>query len=250
MFIAAILVISVFALAVSALTVHAVASPTTIRLFPEADSYVRDMAPGTNYASNDYLDVAPHPTAGGGFPSICTDNGNYNAFLRFNMSAIPAGSTIVSAQLQMTGFAGFAHGGNGNQYIAFVADDTWDESTITWNNMPVAGAELGKWFIWYNLPCDASFKGNQSRSADITSQVATEFAGDGQISLQVRTSGYWVRYYSREGGDPDVRPQLIVNYGKPAKPVPALAPIGIIALISLLSVIAAISIGIRKRKRQ
>ena len=54
--------------------------------------------------------------------------------MRFDLSTIPAGSIIVEARFQMVSFQGFAYGGDGRDHVHEVADDSWEETTITWNN--------------------------------------------------------------------------------------------------------------------
>lgn len=179
---------------------------TATIVFPEADATVASGAPSTNYGSGLRLQVTPSSACG------VQPHGRSHAFVRFDLSGIPQSATIVSATLQMTAPEGFAWGGDGTTYSAFVADDSWDESSITWSNQPSAGAVLGSWWIWSGYPCSGAFKGDRVGAFDITAQVQTEVSGDQRLSIQLFNNGYWLSHYSREHGVAAQMPQLQISY--------------------------------------
>ena len=82
----------------------------------------------------------------GSATTLLVNRSSSSVFLRFNLGSIPAGSVIHSVSLEMLAFDGYAYGGDGNVYTYLVADDSWDESTITTANDPTAGTDrLGFW---------------------------------------------------------------------------------------------------------
>ena len=135
------------------------AHAATYSLNPTADAYVEVYQPDTNFGSSTRL--ATNATFGGGAIQ--------NTFLRFDLSAIPAGETIKGATLNLYQVTGVGVGLN--PVTAYrVGDDSWTESTITWNNQPSAGLFLGSntdgalyqgWAQW-----DLFSSGNWNATAD------------------------------------------------------------------------------------
>lgn len=181
-------------------------APTSVTVFAEADATVNSFNSNSNYGSGLRLDAAPSRGA-------CGLRGESRAFLRFDLSGIPQTAVINSATFRTVAPGGFAWGGDGTTYTSYVTDDSWSESTITWNNQPAAGDVVGSWWIWSGYPCQyAAFKGNRVAATDIAAQVQTEVAGDQVISLRLHNPGYWLSHYSREHTDPTQTPQLIIEW--------------------------------------
>lgn len=96
-----------------------------LNLSPEADTYVSENAPATNFGSETYLE------AGLDFNGIARSR----IWLRFDLSSIPSGSNITSAALGIFVFLL-------KEYPTSIYDlrrstnITWGEGTITWNNAP------------------------------------------------------------------------------------------------------------------
>jgi hypothetical protein len=156
-------------------------------LVPEADSYVQDGTPTDNYGTLTAL--------------LCKDDvgGTFTRqpYLRFNLSDVRG--TVQSAVLRLR-VAG-TDGSGDTHTTFFVSDDSWGETSITWNNRPVPGTTLtsaapggvGDWIEF-----------------DVTDQVATESAGDGLFSAAIISDGtVLVEYGSRESGSN--APQLVVQ---------------------------------------
>ncbi|MGN7147474.1 CBM96 family carbohydrate-binding protein [Arthrobacter sp. SAFR-179] len=97
-------------------------TPETVTLTATADTYVSSGATGTAYGTSTVLRVD-----------------NYSpveySYLKFDLTAY-AGRTLESATLQLQS-AGNAS--TGKQNIKLVADDTWTESGMTYNNRPALG---------------------------------------------------------------------------------------------------------------
>jgi hypothetical protein len=123
-------------------------------------------------------------------------------YLRFNLSAISG--EVTNAKLRLN----LARKGNRiSQHVAFVSDDSWSESAITWKSKPSSGRPLASW---------------SQRSgwieADVTEEVRSEVT-DNMLSLRIFTDSKNgnTYYHSREAIDQTVRPHLIVTtiLGKP-----------------------------------
>ncbi len=89
---------------------------------------------------------------------------------------------------------------------AFVPDNRWGETTITWNNKPASEAPFTQWTTEAGKPVEF----------DVTSLVQRALAGDRKLSLRLfaperkRGSAY-VQFGSRRG-DSAARPQLLVTF--------------------------------------
>ncbi len=171
-----------FGIAVRFDTVPAeVGAGTTIKLFPEADTFVSAGTPDTNFnsaggAPRDYVD-----TYGGFNPSCVPYNAPAYGLLRFDLDAIPDGAVISDARIVTTTRAGYAQDGDPNHHAVFLSDDTWSENGVTWNNKPVDGTTapgnpnltgggdirlsplaLGSAFMFRDT-CNTDFAGNQDK---------------------------------------------------------------------------------------
>ena len=147
--------------------------------------------------------------------TLIVDRGYSEAYLRFDLaSMLPPGAIIHRAELLATAFSGFAYGGDGNVYISLVADDSWDEATVTWDNRPTPEAtSLGSWWIWYdNVVRDQIGRLDSPAFQDA---LRAELAGDGLLSLHLRSPGYRTTYRSREFTDASQRPRLRIDYYVP-----------------------------------
>jgi hypothetical protein len=88
---------------------------------------------------------------------------------------------------------------------AFVADNLWSETSITWDSKPLSGAAFATWTAEDGKPVEF----------DVTGLVREALAGDRLLSLRIfaphfkRGKGY-VEYGSRKG-EAASRPQLVVT---------------------------------------
>jgi len=157
-------------------------------LVPTADSYVRDGSPAENYGTNAVL--------------LCKSaaEGSFTRFpyLRFNLA--PLRGTVKSAMLRLK--VESVDGSGDTHTVHFVSDDSWDETSITWNHKPDVGAAL-----------DSLAHGGAGSwvQFDVTDQVALEKAGDRLFSAAlVSDGGVLVTYGSREAAV-GARPELMVQ---------------------------------------
>jgi hypothetical protein len=89
------------------------------------------------------------------------------------------------------------------QGLAFLTNNSWSESAVTWNNQPIAGRRFATWLPTANQPVEVV----------ATPQVMEALAGDRQLSFQIFSIRNYgangiVDYASREHPDVNLRPQL------------------------------------------
>ncbi|MFY2558760.1 DNRLRE domain-containing protein [Corallococcus terminator] len=184
------------AAAVPSLSTHTSALSASVTLTPVADTLVTSSAPATNFGVSGSWEV---------------NRGSHHAYLRFDLSGLPANATVTSVRLEALAYMGFAYGGDGNVYTTFVPDDSWSETALTWNNKPPAtGSTLGEWFLWYNNTPEDKLGVNASPA--LVPVVQGELNGDKLLSLRLHSPGYRTVYRSREYSVVAQRPRLIIAY--------------------------------------
>ena len=120
-----------FALGISALLGMSLANAATIKLNPTDDVYTEALSPNTNFGASAFLATNLH-----------SFNQIQYSYLMFDLSSIPSNEAIVSATLYLYQVNGAGSGESGVN-LRRIADDNWDESTVTWNNPPdTTGATL------------------------------------------------------------------------------------------------------------
>ena len=111
------------------------------------------------------------------------------SYLKFDLSAVPAGHVVTGATLELFQFLG---GGYASGVDVFrVASDAWSEATITWNNQPVLDPALAD-----RISQNASLTGYERGwvSFDLLGSGVWDpsidlGAADGQLSLILRITG-------------------------------------------------------------
>ena len=172
----------------------------TVTLTPIDDATVDELNPSTNYGSDPTLEVTAESRPGDHF-----------TFLKFDLSSLPAGAVVRGVRLSAQAFEGYAWGGNGSVYTRHVTDDSWDESTLTWDNMPAAEpTNLGSWWLWYDRTPRDQLGVNDSDL--LVPVVQQELDGDGRVSFRLHSPGYDTSYRSSEHPTASERPQLVVGY--------------------------------------
>lgn len=140
-------------------------------LAPVADAEVASGSASTNFGTGSNLFIQSS-TATGTF-------GVERGWLKFDLSAIPAGSTISSASLQLWNWK--STGPALPVEVDSATNDTWTETGITWNSQPAVGGAIDTQTL-------ASGTTNTWYSWNVTSFVQSEFGGDKVASLLVRAS--------------------------------------------------------------
>lgn len=167
-------------------------------IYPLADAYVNDGgSAGTNYGTATGL-------------VIKKDNAGYNReiFVKFDLGH-PDTSQITKATLNFVVKGANTAITTTNWQTKYVADDSWQENTLTWNNRPASNGILD------------AFPGSPAGTAvefDVTGKVKAE--SDGVISLHIvstlRGDGKTdATFHSRETADSTLRPQLVLYLKTP-----------------------------------
>jgi chitodextrinase len=145
---------------------------------PVADTYADSSNPATTHGSSAQLRIDGSPTV--------------SSYLRFDLSSVPGTITGLTLNVYATSSstAGYA--------VRGVADNTWSESTLNWNNAPAIGStDAGQ---------SGAFTANTMTAANVSSLIS----GNGLLSLSMMgINGTAVSFSSREGA---VKPQLVVTY--------------------------------------
>ena len=133
-------------------------------LLPAADAHVRDGSyADSNFGVNPILEEENASATGN----------NRDAYLKFDLSNIS--TNISSATLNV--FAGSSNGPSSSEFDLYpVADASWGELTITWNNKPALGIRLAT--------TNVSRGSSQWYQFDVTSYVKSQqAAGQSTVSL-------------------------------------------------------------------
>jgi hypothetical protein len=121
-------------------------------------------------------------TTRGGLLSGLDDTGSdYRFFLKFNVGAAVAPEDIGTARLVGTYTDDFGPVDSFHQ-LFFVPDDSWDESTVTWNTKPALGTAIA------GAAFDAiDHSPGDVIEFDVTADVLRETIDDGVLSLALTT---------------------------------------------------------------
>jgi beta-glucanase (GH16 family) len=128
------------------------------------------------------------------------------SYIKFDLSS--AGLTsVTSAKLKLT-VSGIQTSGNNNVLIMKVRDDSWAESTLTWNNKPTADP------AWIAQLYNQITTTSQQITVDVTAFVNEKLAGNQKVSFALTDTfmrDQLVKFYSREASTVGYRPQLIID---------------------------------------
>ena len=149
------------------LTATATSQPGNVySLTPVADASVASGNPTANTNTTTLFLQSATTTA--------SSFGNERSWFKYDLSSIPAGSTITSAQLQL--YCWSAATAQMTVGVSGSTNDTWTETGINWNTQPTFGSTLDTEVF------DAGAT-NLLYSFDVTSFATQEFAGDKTASF-------------------------------------------------------------------
>jgi chitodextrinase len=150
----------------------------TITLNPTADTYIDSANPTVNHGTSTQLRVDGSPLV--------------DSFLKFDLSAVPGTITGLTVNVYATSSSGAGYA------VRSVADNSWSESTLTWNNAPTIGM------------ADAGQSGAFAANTLTTVNVSSLSNGNGMLSMaMIGINSTAIAFSSREG---TVKPQLVVSY--------------------------------------
>lgn len=169
---------------------------TTVTLFPMADAYVDEQNPATNFNTAGAWPVARRETSGlERYP-----------LLKFDLSGIPVGSQVTSAELRL-----FLDAAEGDPSVSITVSRitlAWNETTVKWNNRPPDQC------CWDSLVVGQPT--GQDRVWDIRTLVNNWVSGGNIINhgltLNGPATGFYGRFFEAAGAR---RPRLVVNYIAP-----------------------------------
>jgi hypothetical protein len=144
----------------------------------------------------------------------------------FDLSSVPAGSTVLAAFLSLTAIGPFATTGE-VATIGHVGDnacqlqriiDPWNENVVTWNTQPTVTDENQVLLTTSTYPTQNYL--NIDVSALVQDMIDDPAGSHGfRIALVNETLTRGMAFHSSEAPDPDRRPLLTVVYGNCAGPI-------------------------------
>lgn len=159
--------------------------PTT--LTPTDDSYT---AKGNANATH----------GGDGSLNVNSGTSERRAYLKFAVSAIPAGTTNLTATLKL--YSQSAASSAVTFTVSQVATN-WTEGTLTWNNQPAIGATV-------------TSKPGLTDGAYNSLDVSNLITGNGTFALVITDNNTTQRYFSSKEASAGQRPQLVLSWTVPS----------------------------------
>lgn len=158
------------------------------QLAPVADTYARDGgSASTNFGTATQLVAKYDAAPNSGFSRV--------SFFKFDVAGL---ADAQSVRLKLVPFQV-----DGPATLSFerIADDTWSETGLHWNNRPTAAGTLAATHSSYTV--------GQQIEVDLTAAVRAEAEGDGILSLRVSNDGWnFIGFHSRESTTAAFRPVL------------------------------------------
>ncbi|NLY18522.1 MAG: DNRLRE domain-containing protein [Clostridiaceae bacterium] len=169
-------------------------APQPVTFNPIADAFVRDGANYENKTHGNQIILAAKEIPG-------TSSYNRKSYLKFDFRSLGV-SSVSKAILRLYVYT--ADPGNDRSILVYGnINESWSESTITWNNAPdqagdtlitsspATGTPVGQWIEF-----------------DVTSYINSQMS-DKIVSLQLKNSGpAYITFYSREAADN--KPELVI----------------------------------------
>jgi len=171
---------------------------SSVTLYAVADATTTQSAPGQNFGADQTLGVARTGVVG----AVET-----YAYVRFDLSSLPAGSTIHSAQLQLYLIQWTDKGPH--TVNLHPVTQFWDEGAIRWNNQPPRGALADS----QALAMSAGYKSWDARTL-VQDWLGGGLANHGVALLPAVGQSFELVFRSREASGN--RPRLVIDYTAPA----------------------------------
>ncbi len=169
------------------------AATYTVVLSADADAYVDQNTPSSNYGTAD-LQAGP----------------GKRALVKFNLTGLPANATIQSAVLRLRSLTG---AGNYTTTISLArVDNDWTETTVTWDNKPGVTPS--------GVSGDVVYPGGQWENWPVTSLVQAWHSGSQPnygFALSAASGQQDAYFYSKETG---FAPRLAIQFTLPPEDDP------------------------------
>jgi hypothetical protein len=179
--------------------------------YPTDDSYVKQQNPTQSNWGEDYSFMV----------SSQHTSKNQRALLKFDLSPIPDNCTITGATLELYMISNPGPGNDRTDIIYFISDDTWTETTVTWNSQPGEGSALDSVSTsTVGLDKVMRFGTNGPNSSSLLAeQVSTEYSKNKILSLLIKDSveddpvngNHQIEFASSENPTQRI-PDLMVEY--------------------------------------
>lgn len=156
-------------------------------------------------------------------------------YVTFPLDTLPPGKIVISATLTLHQFGNAGQGWEpapiGSTIQVFTVNDAWDESTLTWNNAPLANANVARAWVepvktapkWPGIP----------HTWDLSRAFAERYATGGPLRLALYSADgayHSGKYFvSSDTGEwnAQARPTLYVTLGDPTEAAaPTPPPVG------------------------
>jgi len=168
-----------------------------VELSPTDDAYVSEYYPNSNYGGENTIYLQS------------SASNNERIFLKFDLSAIPAGSRIIDAEVWLR--CRKAELEDVDAQCRKVTDDDWSENLITWGTRPTYLDVLDTVTLKYSPPSEDMW-----HLWNVTSFVQSEYAGDKIASFCIRAGvedvGGRYTFDSKEWPLENERPRIKIAY--------------------------------------
>lgn len=184
---------------------------TTITLQPGSagfDAHVDNNTPNS-------MDVN-YPVINAGYNTVGGNPTISHNFMGFDLSAIPAGSTIVSATLSLWHSTSINHSNSSaNEELFAKVTQNWDESSVTWNTQPTFSSTDTIHIGTTNVGDDKLNINLQSFVQDWVTTPATNFGMVMHLVDEPGALGRFQSYASSDVADSTRRPKLVITFNPP-----------------------------------
>lgn len=182
----------------------------SLNLDPATDTYVDSQSPTTNFYTSNLMKAKSY-----------VEGWKAGSLIKFNLSAIPAGSTINSANLKLYQYACWGEPQNPHWITVSKVDADWAENTVTWNTKPANGSITRNSSAAADCPATPTYNKGYS-TFDITyvvqNLVNTPPNYGFFVHNQASSTTYWKMYYQKDQVTPSYTPKLEITYTPPAAP--------------------------------
>lgn len=167
----------------------------TFDFTPEADSYIDSSSPSSTFGSSSILISDGSPIR--------------KSFVRFNLTAL-TGKTILTSKIRLHTTGDPSAGSADKNYFRFVSNDSWSESSLSYNN-PIPASAISTAILGIN---PSATTGNTYYTISLDpATVASRFGKRLSLELEDSVGTDGSIYYTRESGTSSYRPLLTITTG-------------------------------------